>query len=319
VIAAGHTGGVKCRCKAAMSHLSNLLMLPSGAQRLSEWQVKTAARGPTGKKRPCSATPNGGQATHTAPPCGLRAPLRHSPRHSTLNQSLPSRLRVALVDSDERVHDFVRKAFEAHANGWVLDSHLTPHSALGGLGSMSATEHSSRSKIPTRRDIPHSQPPPDVVLLEAELPGLSGLKCARRLIARLPSARIVMFTACTDHDTILESIMAGALDYLTKPVAPGYLVWAVSEAARGRSVLSGEAQAAIVDYIHRISASGKGATLSWREREVMLLLMKGATYKEISKELGIEEGTVHRHLHDIYKKLGVHRKDEARREFAGGG
>ena len=265
MIAAGHTGGVKCRFKAAMSHLSNLLMLPSGAQRLSEWQVKTAARGPTGKKRPCSATPNGGQATHTAPPCGLRAPLRHSPRHSTLNQSLP------------------------------------------------------RSKIPTRRDIPHSQPPPDVVLLEAELPGLSGLKCARRLIARLPSARIVMFTACTDHDTILESIMAGALDYLTKPVAPGYLVWAVSEAARGRSVLSGEAQAAVVDYIHRISASGKGATLSWREREVMLLLMKGATYKEISKELGIEEGTVHRHLHDIYKKLGVHRKDEARREFAGGG
>ena len=265
MIAAGHTGGVKCRFKAAMSHLSNLLMLPSGAQRLSEWQVKTAARGPTGKKRPRSATPNGGQATHTAPPCGLRAPLRHSPRHSTLNQSLP------------------------------------------------------RSKIPTRRDIPHSQPPPDVVLLEAELPGLSGLKCARRLIARLPSARIVMFTACTDHDTILESIMAGALDYLTKPVAPGYLVWAVSEAARGRSVLSGEAQAAVVDYIHRISASGKGATLSWREREVMLLLMKGATYKEISKELGIEEGTVHRHLHDIYKKLGVHRKDEARREFAGGG
>jgi len=237
-----------------MSHLSNLLMLPSGAQRLSEWQVKTAARGPTGKKRPCSATPNGGQATHTAPPCGLRAPLRHSPRHSTLNQSLP------------------------------------------------------RSKIPTRRDIPHSQPPPDVVLMEAWLPGLSA-----------PNARIVMLTACSDHDTIVESVMAGALGYLIKPLAPAYLVWAVAEAAQARPVLCGEAQAAAMDYLRRIGATGRSATLSWREREVMLRVMNGAQNKAIASELGICEGTIHRHLDNIYKKLGVHGKAEARRKFMGGG
>ena len=254
MIAAGHTGGVKCRFKAAMSHLSNLLMLPSGAQRLSEWQVKTAARGPTGKKRPCSATPNGGQATHTAPPCGLRAPLRHSPRHSTLNQSLP------------------------------------------------------RSKIPTRRDIPHSQPPPDVVLMEAWLPGLS-----------TPNARIVLFTACTDHDTIVESVMAGALGYLIKPVAPAYLVWAVAEAAQARSVLCSQAQAALIGFVCRVDQTRHSKTLSWREREVMLLVMNGAQYKEIASELSICEGTVRRHLHDIYRKLGVHGKDEARRKFGGGG
>ena len=212
------------------------------------------------------------------------------------------------MDSDERVHDFVRKAFEAHANDWVLDSHLIPHSALGGLGSMSATEHSARSKIPTRRDIPHSQPPPDVVLMEAWLPGLSA-----------PNARIVMLTACSDHDTIVESVMAGALGYLIKPLAPAYLVWAVAEAAQARPVLCGEAQAAAMDYLRRIGATGRSATLSWREREVMLRVMNGAQNKAIASELGICEGTIHRHLDNIYKKLGVHGKAEARRKFMGGG
>ena len=275
--------------------------------------------GPTGKKRPRSTTPCGEQATRTASPCDLCGLSGRFPSHSTPNYPLPTRLRVALVDSDQSVHDFVRQAFEAHANGWVLDSHLTPHSALGGLGSMSATEHSARSKIPTRRDIPHSQPPPDVVLMEAWLPGLSGIDCARRLTARLPNARIVMFTACSDHDTIVESVMAGALGYLIKPVAPAYLVWAVAEAAQARSVLCSQAQAALIGFVCRVDQTRHSKTLSWREREVMLLVMNGAQYKEIASELSICEGTVRRHLHDIYRKLGVHGKEEARRKFGGGG
>jgi len=274
--------------------------------------------GPTGKKRPRSATPCGEQATRTASPCDLCGLSGRFPSHSTPNYPLPTRLRVALVDSDQSVHDFVRQAFEAHANGWVLDSHLTPHSALGGLGSMSATEHSARSKIPTRRDIPHSQPPPDVVLMGAWLPGLSGIDCARRLTARLPNARIVMFTACTDHDMIVESLMAGALGYLIKPVAPAYLVWAVAEAAQARPVLCSQAQAALIGFVCRVDQTRHSKALSWREREVMLLVMIGAQYKEIASKLSICEGTVHRHLHDIYRKLGVHGKEEARRKFGGG-
>ena len=155
--------------------------------------------------------------------------------------------------------------------------------------------------------------------MEAWLPGLSGIDCARRLTARLPNARIVMFTACSDHDTIVESVMAGALGYLIKPVAPGYLVWAVAEAAQARPVLCSEAQAALIGFVCRVDQTRHSKTLSWREREVMLLVMNGAQYKEIASELSICEGTVRRHLHDIYRKLGVHGKDEARRKFGGGG
>jgi DNA-binding NarL/FixJ family response regulator len=222
------------------------------------------------------------------------------------------------VGSDEGVHDFVWKAFEAHANGWTLDSHATLHSGLRAPGCALPTPHSSQSKTPASRDIAHPRTRPDVILLEAQLPGLSGIVCARRLTARLPNARIVMFTACSDHDTIVESVMAGALGYLIKPVTPEYLVWAVSEAAQGRRVLCGEAQGAAVDYIRRSGATGRSKRLSWREREVMLRLMNGAPNKDLATELGIGEGTLHKHLDNIYKKLGVHGKDDARRKFMGG-
>jgi len=238
--------------------------------------------------------------------------------YSTLSHQIPTGLRVALVDSDERVHDFARKAFEAHANGWMLDSYLTPHSALGALGSRPATKHSARGRTPATRDIPHSHATPDVVLLEAQLPGLSGIDCMRRFTARLPKARIAMFTACSEHHTIIESLMAGVWGYLIKPIAPEYLVWVVSEVAKGRRVLCGGAQAAAVDYIRRIGATDGQATLTWREREVMLRVMNGTPNKDIASELGICGGTLHRHLDNIYKKMGVHGKDEARRKFIRG-
>jgi DNA-binding NarL/FixJ family response regulator len=155
--------------------------------------------------------------------------------------------------------------------------------------------------------------------MEVRWPGLSGIDFVRRLAARLCEPRLVIFTACADHDTIVESVAAGALGYLIKPTIPGYLVAAISEAAQGRSVLCGQAQDAVTNLMRRIGASKRCRTLSWREREVMLLLTNGASSSDIARKFSIEEGTVHRHLHNIFKKLHVHSKVDARRRFAGGG
>ncbi len=261
--------------------------------------------------------------------------------YSNLNRQLPGRLRVALVDSDQSVHEFVRNALEAHAKGWRLDGYLSPDSALGALGSMSATSHGARSEMPTSRDIPssnaladggtgrtpvlrcgdapHSPGPPDVILMEARWPGLSGMDCLRKLIVRLPKLRIVMLTACTDHDTIVQSVMAGGLGYLIKPAAPEYLVWALSEAAQGRPVLCGEAQAAVMDLIRRINATRRWKTLSAREREIMVLMTEGATSGDIARKLSISPGTADWHVNNIFKKMQVHSRDQARRKFVGGG
>jgi DNA-binding NarL/FixJ family response regulator len=168
-------------------------------------------------------------------------------------------------------------------------------------------------------DIVRSKLQPEVVLMEVRWPGLSGIDFVRRLAARLCEPRLVIFTACADHDTIVESVAAGALGYLIKPTIPGYLLAAISEAAQGRSVLSGQAQDAVTNLIRRIGASKRCRTLSWREREVMLLLTNGASSSDIARKFSIEEGTVRRHLHNIFTKLHVHSQADARHRFAGRG
>jgi len=104
--------------------------------------------------------------------------------------------------------------------------------------------------------------------MEVRWPGLSGIDFVHTLAARLCEPRLVIFTACADYDTIVESVAAGALGYLIKPTIPGYLVAAVREAAQGRSLLCGQAQDAVTNLIRRIGASKRCRTLSWREREV---------------------------------------------------
>jgi DNA-binding NarL/FixJ family response regulator len=298
-----------------------------------------ASRGMAGQG--CGSQPTGekcprGHATRAAPPCLRCAFWQHFHHHPASNARLPTALRVALVDSDPGAHEFVRQTLKAHAEGWMLDSHHSPDSLLAALGFPPIALHSAPPAPSTNCDVLHSHTPhyqlstpptinrhldapPDVVLMEPHWPGLSGIDCVRRLIARLSKSRFVMFTACADYDTIVESLMAGALGYLVKPVAPGNVVYTISEAAQRRPALSGQAQDALLDFACRAGAARRSGSLSWREREVMLLLLQGASSKEIAQKLGIEEGTVNRHLHDIYHKMGVHRKADALRRFVGRG
>lgn len=286
----------------------------------------------TGEKCPRSTAASGGPGGRAASACLRCALWQQFDQHPDSIPRLPTRLRVALVDSDPGAHDFVRQTLKAHAKGWTLDSYRSPDSLLATLDCSSATQHSAPrqhstsaaipqantlpdqpSTLPTmnrRVDAVPSHAPPDIVLMEAQWPGLAGLQHVRKLIARLPHQRTLMFTACADMGTIIASLMAGAVGYLTKPVAPGYLAYSISEAAQGRAVLGGKAQALLIDFACSVGGSRTFRTLSSREREVMLFLLKGARYKDVSTGLGIHEGTVHRHVHDIYRKFGVHTKKD---------
>jgi DNA-binding NarL/FixJ family response regulator len=283
---------------------------------------------PTGEKHPR------GPATRPAPACLRCAFWQHFHHHPASDLRLPTRLRVALVDGDPGAHDFVRQTFKAHAEGWTLDSHRSPDSLLAAMGFPPIALHSAPLEPSTNCDVPHPHTPhyqlstsptinrhldapPDIVLMEPKWPGFSGIDCVRWFIARQPKSRFVMFTACAEYDTIVGSLVAGALGYLVKPVAAGNLVYTLSEAAQGRVNLSGQAQGTLIDFACRLGGARRSSSLSWRESEVMLLLLKGASSKQISEKLGICEGTVNRHLHDSYRKLGVHRKTDALRKFVG--
>jgi DNA-binding NarL/FixJ family response regulator len=247
--------------------------------------------------------------------------------NATLESQVATPLRVALVDGDEAVHGFVRETFAAHTQGWTLESHRGPDSFFAALCRKPRVPRSTGPQTQAHKlatpDAVIQHPVrrgsgSDVVLMEVAWPGLSGVDYVRRFVARLPNPRIVILTASTDRDLVVRSVAAGALGHLTKPVAPPYLVWAVAEVAWGRPVLCGQAQAAAVDLIHRMDASKRCRMLTSRERDILLLLMTGATNGDLARKLFIEEGTVRRHVHNILKKLGVHSKEEARRKYSGG-
>jgi DNA-binding NarL/FixJ family response regulator len=151
---------------------------------------------------------------------------------------------------------------------------------------------------------------PDVLLLDMEMPDLSGVEVARRLKAAGSPVRILVLSAYDDGHYILELLAIGAAGYLTKEEAPEAIVDAVRGVARGEDGwLSRRAAASVSAWTRRDQASG--ALLTERETEVMRLLARGWTNNLIAEELSLTERTVRFHLRNIYDKLGVNSRGEA--------
>jgi DNA-binding NarL/FixJ family response regulator len=149
---------------------------------------------------------------------------------------------------------------------------------------------------------------PDVVLMDLRMPGGGGVDAIRELTRRGARARVLVLTTYdTDSDT-LPAIEAGATGYLLKDAPRDELFTAVRAAAEGRTVLSPAVASRLVTAV-RTPAAPVDDTLSAREREVLLLVSRGTSNKEIARELFISEATVKTHLTHIYAKLGV--KDRA--------
>lgn len=149
---------------------------------------------------------------------------------------------------------------------------------------------------------------PDVVLMDLRMPGGGGVAAIAELTRRgLRSKVLVLTTYDTDSDT-LPAIEAGATGYLLKDAPREELFTAVRAAAEGRTVLSPAVASRLVTAV-RTPAAPAGEPLSGREREVLELVAKGTSNREIARALFISEATVKTHLTHIYGKLGV--KDRA--------
>ncbi|MGX1673941.1 response regulator [Streptomyces sp. NPDC055400] len=149
---------------------------------------------------------------------------------------------------------------------------------------------------------------PDVVLMDLRMPGGNGVDAIRELTRRGARSRVLVLTTYdTDSDT-LPAIEAGATGYLLKDAPREELFTAVRAAADGRTVLSPAVASRLVTAV-RTPAAPAGEPLSAREREVLALVAKGTSNKEIARVLFISEATVKTHLTHVYGKLGV--KDRA--------
>ena len=166
------------------------------------------------------------------------------------------------------------------------------------------------------REIPTD--PPEVVLMDINLPGMSGIECVAQLKAKLPKVQVLMLTTYEDSKLIFDSLRAGASGYLLKNMAPAQVVEAVEQVSAGGSPMSMHIARKVVSHFQQIKqAPSEMDVLSKRELEILGLLAKGYLYKEIADQLGITSGTVRVHLHTVYEKLHVSSRTEAVVKFLG--
>jgi DNA-binding NarL/FixJ family response regulator len=159
---------------------------------------------------------------------------------------------------------------------------------------------------------------PDVVLMDINLPDLSGIECVARLKAKVPKVQVLMLTAYEDNKLIFDSLRSGAAGYLLKNMAPGEIVQAVEQVQAGGSPMSMAIARKVVTHFQQITQPASDVDrLSKREQEILGLLAKGYLYKEIADQLGITPGTVRVHLHTIYEKLHVQSRTQAVVKFLG--
>ena len=153
----------------------------------------------------------------------------------------------------------------------------------------------------------------DVVLMDINLPGLSGIECTRRLRALLPGLRVIIITVYRDNDSIFQALRAGAFGYLLKRATPEEILQAITDVHQGGAPMSSEVARKVVEAFQPAAPAGDGAAeeLSPREREVLDLLARGMPDKEIAAGLNISMPTVRYHLKHIYEKLHVRSRVEA--------
>ena len=153
---------------------------------------------------------------------------------------------------------------------------------------------------------------PNVVLMDINLPGLSGVECVRRLKQILPETQVMMLTAYEDTENIFNSLAAGASGYMLKRTPKTELLDAIREVSRGGSPMTTHIARKVVQSFQRAPSAGQTTEdLSAREQEVLDLLSQGFMYKEIADKLGISFETVRTYIRRIYEKLHVRTRTEA--------
>lgn len=159
---------------------------------------------------------------------------------------------------------------------------------------------------------------PKVVLMDIQMPGMSGIECVAKLKAACPDVLVLMVTVYDNNDRVFEALAAGASGYLLKRDAPTRLIEALDDVLSGGSPMSSAIARKVVQFFHKEPTSpNRDLHLTPRETQILDLLVKGSLYKEIAWELNIGMETVRTHLHNIYTKLHVRTRTEAVVKYLG--
>ncbi|HTI98972.1 MAG TPA: response regulator transcription factor [Dongiaceae bacterium] len=200
------------------------------------------------------------------------------------------RIKVSIVEDDQQIREGMAFLINSSETAECVSAYSTGEEAL--------------RQIPTVR--------PQVVLMDLNLPQMSGIDCTRKLKALLPEVQVLILTMYEDSEQVFNSIMAGASGYLVKRTPPAKILEAIQEIHTGASPMSGRIARMMVEHFRNLKrAAPELENLSKREAEVLELLAKGYRYKEIADALSVGFDTVRSHLRSIYDKLHVHSRTEA--------
>lgn len=216
-------------------------------------------------------------------------PLKAAVFPASSQEQKSEQIRVGLVDDEQSTHQFLRDVFKRLTRKWTLDSYFDGRNAL--------------CQIP--------QSPPDVILMDMRMPGMSGIVCAKNLKALLPDLPIVIFSAYLDPELLMSSMMTGANGCLYKPAEPADVVLAIQKSMNGSLTLCQKAEKTLLECFHFLGRKYDALEFSPREQEIINCICQQKSDKQISETLKIEPGTVHGHMASIFKKLKVHSRAEA--------
>ncbi|MGH2758545.1 MAG: response regulator, partial [Actinomycetota bacterium] len=145
---------------------------------------------------------------------------------------------------------------------------------------------------------------PDVVLMDLVLPGIDGIEATRRARELSPSTKVIVLTSFADDEKVFPAIKAGAAGYLLKDVEPVQLAEAIRSVHGGEALLHPTVAARLMREVSSAEERrAPGGTLTERELEVLRLLARGMSNREISRELTVSEKTVKTHVSNILAKL----------------
>ena len=152
---------------------------------------------------------------------------------------------------------------------------------------------------------------PDIVVMDINLPGMSGVECIRRLHEKNRSIQFMMFTIYENSDTVFEALKAGATGYILKNSSPAKIIESLQELHNGGSPMNPEIAKKLVIRFQKQTFSENEYNLTPKEQKILDLMSKGYLYKEIAGELNNTVNTIKQHIRHIYEKLHVQNKAEA--------
>ena len=203
----------------------------------------------------------------------------------------PSQIKVAIVDDDEGIRGSLAALIRRNPAFKLAGDYPDAQTAL--------------------KEIPRH--PPDVVLMDINMPGMRGVECVQQLKAALPQVQFLMLTVYEDSDSLFSSLKAGASGYLLKRTASARLIEAIKDVHEGGSPMTPQLARRVVQFFIKSPAQSDPAVanLTPGEREFLEQLANGYAYKEIADRMKISIDTVRSYVRTVYEKLHVHSRTEA--------